>query len=95
MIDDHIKHAFTAQTNITWPNFREEVLSYLNRPGSEVRIVFRISGEGGAWADLASEGDWASAIAWLVGKVQSARTRAAAMEIKDMVSHMAWNEDID
>ncbi|KAH9026474.1 hypothetical protein EDB84DRAFT_1440107 [Lactarius hengduanensis] len=84
VVDGHMKHAFTAQTDMKWLDFLGEVLHRLDRPRSEVRVVFRISGEGGAWKDLASEYDWADGIARLVGKARSARTRAVSMEVKDM-----------
>ncbi|KAH9067970.1 hypothetical protein EDB83DRAFT_2519059 [Lactarius deliciosus] len=84
VVDDHIKHAFTTQTDMQWQNFRDEVLHRLGRPRSGVRIVFRIVGEGGAWSDLGTECDWADAIARLTGKIRSARTRAVSVEVKDM-----------
>ncbi|KAI9429954.1 hypothetical protein H4582DRAFT_2218058 [Lactarius indigo] len=84
VLDDHIKHTFTTQTDTKWPDFREEVLYRLERHRSTVRIVFRIVGEGGGWSDLASEYDWADAISRLTGKIRSARTRAVSLEIKNM-----------
>ncbi|KAI9437438.1 hypothetical protein H4582DRAFT_2150264 [Lactarius indigo] len=86
VLDDHIKHAFTAQTDMKWPDFREEVLHRLGRHHNRVRMVFRIVGEGSAWSDLGSECDWTDAIFRLTGKVRSARTRAVSLEVKDMHS---------
>ncbi|KAI9438030.1 hypothetical protein H4582DRAFT_2057534 [Lactarius indigo] len=83
VINDHIKSAFTAQTDMIWADFREEVHRYLDRPRSGVRIMFRISGSGQAWSELGSEFDWMDAIAKLIEKVRSARTRAVSMEVKD------------
>ncbi|KAH8988467.1 hypothetical protein EDB83DRAFT_2325649 [Lactarius deliciosus] len=84
VVNDHIKHAFSVQTDMTWTDFREEVCRHLNEPHSEVHLVFRISGEGGAWTDLGSGYDWADAIARLIEKIRSARTRAVLMEVKDI-----------
>ncbi len=94
MVDDHIKHTFTGQTDMTWSKFREEVVYHFDKPCGEVRIMFRISGEGGAWTDLTSESDWERAVDQLVGKVWSARTRPVSMEVKDEVSCVACSEDI-
>ncbi|KAI9440579.1 hypothetical protein H4582DRAFT_2055924 [Lactarius indigo] len=84
VVNDHIKYAFSVQTDMKWSDFREEVCRHLNGPHSEVRLVFRISGEGGAWTGLGSEYDWADAIARLIEKIRSARTRAVSMEVKDI-----------
>ncbi|KAI9435708.1 hypothetical protein H4582DRAFT_2079316 [Lactarius indigo] len=87
VVDDHIKHAFTAQTDMIWADFHEEVCRCLNRPRSGVRIMFRISGGGHAWSELGSEFDWMDAIAKLKEKAHSARTRAVSMEVKDKHTH--------
>ncbi|KAI9431326.1 hypothetical protein H4582DRAFT_2085159 [Lactarius indigo] len=87
VVDDHIKHAFTAQTDMIWADFREEVCRCLNRPCSGVRIMFWISGGGHAWSELGSEFDWMDAIAKLKEKARSARTRAVSMEVKDKHAH--------
>ncbi|KAH9055842.1 hypothetical protein EDB83DRAFT_2521165 [Lactarius deliciosus] len=84
VVNDHIKHAFSAQTDMKWSDFCEEVCRHLNGPHSEVHLVFRISGEGGAWTDLGSEYDWADAIARLIEKIRSARTRAVSIEVKNI-----------
>ncbi|KAH9007442.1 hypothetical protein EDB84DRAFT_1447515 [Lactarius hengduanensis] len=84
VLNDHIKYSFTAQTDMTWPMFREEVHHLLDMPDSEVRIVFRIVLEGGGWSELASESDWESSVTRLVAKIRSARTRAVSAEVKNM-----------
>ncbi|KAH9080340.1 hypothetical protein EDB83DRAFT_2310613 [Lactarius deliciosus] len=83
VVADHIKHTFTAQTDMIWGEFREEVHHCLDRPRSGVHIMFRVHGDGCAWSDLGSERDWVGAIARLMGKVRSARTRAVSLEVKD------------
>ncbi len=80
--------------HMMWSKFCEEVVYHFDKPHGEVRIVFRISGEGGAWMDLMSESDWERAVDQLVGKVRSAWTRPVSMEVKDEVSCMACSEDI-
>ncbi|KAH9016711.1 hypothetical protein EDB84DRAFT_1443040 [Lactarius hengduanensis] len=77
VVDGKIKHTFNAQTDMKWRNFLEEVrLRYKWGTGSV--------GETGAMSYLASEYDWNNAIAQLLGKVRSARTRAVSMEVKNM-----------
>ncbi|KAI9431270.1 hypothetical protein H4582DRAFT_2085253 [Lactarius indigo] len=84
VVDDHIKHTFTAQTDMKWKDFLNEVHQYFDAPRSEVKIAFRISGEPGTMSSLASEEEWTNAIVRLQEKVKSARTRAVSMEIKNM-----------
>ncbi|KAI9432375.1 hypothetical protein H4582DRAFT_2061887 [Lactarius indigo] len=45
VVDDHIKHTFTAQTDMIWADFREEVCHCLNRPRSGWRWTRVV----GAW----------------------------------------------
>ncbi|KAI9429411.1 hypothetical protein H4582DRAFT_2089266 [Lactarius indigo] len=84
VIDDNIKHTFNAHTGMKWYELLDEVHRHFERPRSEVRVGYRISGDTGAMSYLASEYDWNDAIARLLGKVRSARTRAVSMEIKNM-----------
>ncbi|KAH9020622.1 hypothetical protein EDB84DRAFT_1622155 [Lactarius hengduanensis] len=84
VLSDNIKQSFAAQTDMTWPMFRDKVHHLLNRPHSEVRIVFRVVLEGGGWSELASNSDWGSAVTRLVAKIRSARTRAMSAEVKNI-----------
>ncbi|KAH9011760.1 hypothetical protein EDB84DRAFT_1569547 [Lactarius hengduanensis] len=84
VVDGKIKHTFNAQTDMKWRDFLEEVRRHFDRPCSEIQVGYRISGETGAMSYLASEYDWNNAIAQLLGKVRSARTRAVSMEVKNM-----------
>ncbi|KAH9038163.1 hypothetical protein EDB84DRAFT_1560452 [Lactarius hengduanensis] len=84
VVDGKIKHTFNAQTDMKWHDFLEEVRRHFDRPCSEIQVGYRISGETGAMSYLASEYDWNNAIAQLLGKVRSARTRAVSMEVKNM-----------
>ncbi|KAI9428500.1 hypothetical protein H4582DRAFT_2091912 [Lactarius indigo] len=84
VVDENIKHTFNAHTDMKWYEFLDEVHRHFEKPRSEVRVGFRISGDAGAMSYLASEYDWDDAIARLMGKVRSARTRAVSMEIKNM-----------
>ncbi|KAI9438951.1 hypothetical protein H4582DRAFT_2056814 [Lactarius indigo] len=43
------------ETDMKWPDFREEVLHHLGRHRSRVRMVFWIIGEGSAWSDLGTD----------------------------------------
>ncbi|KAH9066338.1 hypothetical protein EDB87DRAFT_1679081 [Lactarius vividus] len=84
VVDDNIKHTFNAQTDMKWYEFLDVVHRHFERPRSEVRVAFWISGDAGAMSYLASEYDWNDAIARLLGKVRSARMRVVSMEIKNM-----------
>ncbi|KAI9431984.1 hypothetical protein H4582DRAFT_2084258 [Lactarius indigo] len=84
VVDDNIKHTFNAHTDMRWYEFLDEVHRHFDRPRSEVRVGFRISGDAGAMSYLASEYDWNDALARLLGKVRSAWTRVVSMEIKNM-----------
>ncbi|KAH9007421.1 hypothetical protein EDB84DRAFT_1572907 [Lactarius hengduanensis] len=84
VVDGKIKHTFHVQTDMKWRDFLDEVRHHFDCPHREVQVGYRISGEAGAMSYLASENDWDNAIAQLLGKVRSARTRAVSMEIKNM-----------
>ncbi|KAI9436697.1 hypothetical protein H4582DRAFT_2078387 [Lactarius indigo] len=84
VVDDNIKHTFNAHTDMKWHEFLDEVHRHFERLRSEVRVGYRISGDTGAMSYLSSEYDWNDALARLMGKVRSARTRAVSMEIKNM-----------
>ncbi|KAI9432510.1 hypothetical protein H4582DRAFT_2061704 [Lactarius indigo] len=84
VVDENIRHTFNAHTDMKWYEFLDEVYRHFERPRSEVRVGFRISGDAGAMSYLASENDWNNAVARLLGKVRSAQTRAVSMEIKNM-----------
>ncbi|KAI9439132.1 hypothetical protein H4582DRAFT_2056971 [Lactarius indigo] len=84
VVDENIRHTFNAHTDMKWYEFLDEVYQHFERPRSEVRVGFRISGDAGVMSYLVSENDWNNAVARLLGKVRSARTRAVSMEIKNM-----------
>jgi hypothetical protein len=86
VIDDNIKHTFTAQTDKTWGEFSEEVYRYL-ASHSGVDLRFRFGRETCPMSYLRSEEDWAKAVALLQEKIKSARQLAVSMQIKNLVSH--------
>jgi hypothetical protein len=92
VIDDKMKRTFTSQTDRTWSEFSEEACSHFAARRSEVWLVYRIGRESGT-SDLRTEKEWAKALDRLRGKMKAARWVAVTMEIKNVVSHAAYNEE--
>ena len=85
VIDKNLKQMFDAQTDMEWLEFQDKVHSRLDKPHSNVQLVYRI-GETGAMSYLANESDWDIAMCQLRGKIRAARTRPVLMEIRNVVS---------
>ena len=71
VIDKNLKQIFDAQTDIEWLDFQDRVHSCLDKPHSEVQLVYRI-GETGAMSYLANENDWDITMCQLRGKIRAA-----------------------
>ena len=87
VIDNNIKHAFDAQTDIDWVDLLDEVHNQFGKARAEVQLAYRI-GETGVMSCLANKNDWDKALCQLRGRIKAARTRAVSMEIKNIVSGM-------
>ena len=68
-----------------WLEFQDRVHSCLDKPHSDVQLVYRI-GETGVMSYLANESDWDIAMCQLQGKIWAVRTCPVLMEIKNVVS---------
>ena len=87
---------------MTWDDFKGRTYSQLDLKAGDVRLGYRISTESRRWMALTCEADWNIAVKRLQEKASSARTRAAALELKNMVSNvffsikavLTWLEEI-
>ena len=71
VIDKNLKQTFDTQTDIEWLEFQDKVHSRLDKPHSDVQLMYRI-GETGAMLYLANESDWDIAMCQLRGKIRGA-----------------------
>ena len=85
VIDNNIKHAFDAWTDMEWDDFLDKVHDHFQEPHTEVQLVYCI-GKTGAILYLADKTDWNKAMSQLQGRIKAAWTRAVSMEIKNTVS---------
>jgi hypothetical protein len=92
MIDGKIKQTFTSQTDKTWREFSEEAFRYFAAPRSEVWMGYRFGRET-AMSYLRFEEQWTEALERLRAKAKAARQVAVLMEIKNVVSHAAYNKE--
>ena len=85
--DNHEKHSLCANTGMGWLEFKDRAVSQF-KTNSDVRLGYRISGSGDSRGitNLGCESDWNDAMTRMKEKVQSARTRAVTMELKNLVS---------
>ena len=87
--DAHIKRMFQARTDMTWQDFSEIAYERFRKPRDDVLIGYKIAGDAGGVTELTSEPEWNNAIIRVMEKINTARTRAVAMEIRNMVSHVS------
>jgi hypothetical protein len=90
VIDDRVRRAFIAHTDMTWRDFMEKSHQYFN--DDEVRLAYRLCSDRGAMTYLGCESDWHTATRRVKEKAVAARTRAVAMELKNMVSDDAFKK---
>ena len=88
VIDNHIKHAFAARTDVSWLDFQDEVLQHFTRRHDDVSIGYWFGGEAGPVLPVDCEADRKNAIGRLQDKLLGARTHAVSMEVKNLVSNM-------
>lgn len=84
VIVDDVRHTFNAHTNMTWRDFIEKAHQHIDH--DEVRLGYRLCGDRSAMSSLTCEFDWLGATGRVSERAVVARTRAVAMEIKNMVS---------
>ena len=88
--DNSVKHSFTAHTAMGWIEFLEKAgAQFKNRQdGANIRLGYRFTGSGELrhFSQLECEYDWNLVMTRMREKANSARFRAAALEIKNMVS---------
>ncbi len=84
---DGVKHAFSAHTGMGWQDFQERAQGHFNMARDDVQLGYRLSGEQRRmiWP-LSCESEWNNAMKKMGEKAKAARTRAAAMELANMVS---------
>ena len=92
VVDEKIRQTFPCQTDRTWSEFSEEALSHFAARRSEVVLAYRFSRETGV-SYLKNEKQWAKALEQLLAKMKAARSVPVAMELKNAVSHAAYNKD--
>jgi len=88
VVDNNVKHTFTAHTDMEWHVFSEETHRYIASPCSEVLLGFRLSGNTGAMSYIRSEEDWARAVVQL-GHFQHdcARKKASKAQAQGLFYH--------
>jgi hypothetical protein len=87
IIDERVKHSFSVQTNTAWRDFVDMAHQHIDKPRSDVRLGYRISGDTRAMSYLASEYDWDMLLRHVRERVVVARTRAVMVDVKNMVSN--------
>ena len=88
VIDNHIKHAFAAQTDMSWLDFQDEVLQHFTRWHDDISIGYWFGGDAGPVSPIDCEADWKNAIGQMQDKLLGAQTHAVSMEVKNLVSNM-------
>jgi len=83
IIEGNARHDFEEHTDTPWTDFRPRVVGRLEN--LDVELVCKVtSGSGGA-TQLKTQDDYDAAIERLLLKVQSARTKAVGLEIRNIV----------
>lgn len=85
VISGHAKREFSAVTDMSWMEFRHQVISHLDSHGDPVELAYKVSGDTGKASHLKNEGDYEMAIGRVYQRASNARTRAVGMEIKNIV----------
>lgn len=85
------KHEFTAETDITWDDFRSRVLVHLDNAMHAVQLACKVSGDTGKLSHLNNVDDFNATIERLRQRAYNARTRAVCLEVKNIVSASASN----
>lgn len=85
MVSGHAKREFSAVTDMSWMEFRHQVVSHLDSNGDPVELAYKVSGDTGKASHLKNEDDFEMAIGRVNQRASNARTRAVSMEIKNMV----------
>ncbi|KAI9466354.1 hypothetical protein BJY52DRAFT_1183211 [Lactarius psammicola] len=81
---DRIRQRFIAETNMSWPEFKNHAYERFDTPPVDVRLGYRISADKRSWMPLTCESDWKVAIGFLEEKMLKARTRPVTMELTDI-----------
>jgi hypothetical protein len=96
---DGMKHTFTANTAMGWPEFLEKARDEFKKAqdGADVRLGYRFSGSGESrrMSQLECEYDWNLVMERMRGKAQSARKNPVALVLKNMVSDTLPSPDIN
>ena len=87
---DSVKHAFTANTAMGWPEFLEKASAHFKnrQDGADIRLGYRFGGSGELrrFSQLECAYDWNLVVKRMGEKAKAAKYRAATLEIKNMVS---------
>ena len=85
IIEGNARHDFEEHTDTPWTDFRPQFVGRLENP--DVELVCKVtSGSGGA-TQLKTQDNYDTAIEHLLLKVQTARTKAVGLEIRNIVRH--------
>lgn len=85
MVSSHAKREFSAVTDMSWMEFRHQVVLHLDSNVNPVELAYKVSGDTGKASHLKNEADFEMAIGRVYQRASSARTRAVSMEIKNIV----------
>lgn len=86
--DGNMKHTFAAHTAMGWLEFKEKANSYFDKVSDDVCLGCWYSGtrESRKLTVLKCDEDWKKAMDKMREKALSAKLRAAAMEVEQVVS---------
>ena len=76
------KCEFSAETDISWPDFQRRIAVYL---GKNTELMYKVTGDPGKASYLNDGDNFKNAMEKLCQRAYNARTRPVALEIRDMV----------
>jgi hypothetical protein len=76
------KCEFSAETDISWPDFQRRVAVYL---GNNTELMYKVTGDNGKSSYLKNADNFKAAMERICQKAHHARTRAVALEIRDIM----------
>jgi hypothetical protein len=82
VISGDAKREFVAETDAEWNDFRDKVISRLDDT-TEIKLTYKMVGEPGKPSHLSNADDFRHAMERVGDKARGARTKAAALEIKN------------
>ncbi|KAI0685878.1 hypothetical protein C8T65DRAFT_701336 [Cerioporus squamosus] len=80
------KREFTAETDISWDDFRERSIAYLYGTLEPVQLAFKIASNPGKICEVSSAQDFKVAMGLVRTKALAARSKAVAVEVRNTLA---------